>query len=252
MIIKQEDLHSKSGWIKEITSQILSRFGRKPEKVFPCNFARKAFGSDMVRFLPVPYDKELGDYDYTVLGNGLHEFLEDAKEWDGRFNTAFPLLVIFEPNTDIKNLERCEEVFLKSIQYLVNNDPCPWPSDTPLDPENKFWSMCFNQTQIFINTSHPNHTFRDSRNLCDTLVLVINPRERFDKFAGDNEAGRMMRKAIRDNIDKYDKIPHSPLLGHYFAGELEWPQYMLPITNDLKGMECPFSFGSKSIDARHE
>lgn len=252
MLITQKEILNKDSWIKETASQILSRFKQQPEKLFPCNFARKAFGSDMVRFLPITYDNELGGYNYALLGKGLYKFLEDAKEWDGRFNTAFPLLVIFEPNEKIKSLEYCEEVFINSIQYLVDNDPSPWPEDMPVDPESKFWSMCFNQTQIFINTSHPNHIFRDSRNLCDSLVLVINPRERFDKFAGDNEAGRMMRKAIRDNIDEYDKIPHSPLLGHYFAGELEWPQYMLPITNDSKGMKCPINFGQGSSSYNHE
>lgn len=83
---------------------------------------------------------------------------------------------------------------------------------------------------------------RLSRSLCDTLVLVINPRERFDVFAGDDEAGYAIRERIRKNIDHYNLISRSPLLGHYQLGELEWVQYMLPVTNDEEPMQCPLSF----------
>ena len=107
--------------------------------------------------------------------------------------------------------------------------------------------MCYMGTQIFVNVSHPNHINRRSRNLCNALVLVINPRERFDMVAGNNEKGLLIREKIRSNIDMYDEISRTPLLGHYQSGELEWPQYMLPDDNESAPLQCPIKFRAKDL-----
>lgn len=170
-------------------------------------------------------------------------------DWDGKFNTAYPLLVVFEPNPHDRTTKNYQKIFIDTLQYLIDNDTKEWLGEIPLDPNQEFWTMCFHGVQLFINASHPNHHLRASRNLCDTLVLVINPRERFDIFAGDNDAGYAIREQIRKNIDNYDLMPRSPCLGHYLLGEQEWVQYMLSITNDDKPLECPLSF-SKCHHAR--
>jgi len=135
------------------------------------------------------------------------------------------------------------------LQYLIDNDKVPWGKQIPDNPNKSFWTMKFMGTEIFINVSHPNHKNRKSRNLCNALVLVINPRERFD------HVGKDIRNKIRSNVDIYDEIARSPLLGHYHDGELEWPQYMLPDDNNSEPLECRLKFKehvSDSIDAKAE
>jgi FPC/CPF motif-containing protein YcgG len=49
-----------------------------------------------------------------------------------------------------------------------------------------------------------------------------------------------MRARIRSRVEAYDDVPHSPLLGSYEAGEIEWWQYGLKETNDIPAGGCPF------------
>lgn len=125
------------------------------------------------------------------------------------------------------------------LQYWHDIDPGGWPDTVTRDPDAPFWSMCFAGTQIFVNMSSPAHAVRRSRNLGPAFTLVINPRERFDAVAGDTPQGRRMRAHIRERIEAYDGLPHSPLLGSYEAGEIEWWQYGLGETNEPPARGCP-------------
>jgi len=154
--------------------------------------------------------------------------------------------VFFQPISEINKTSDFEQIFVQSLEYLIEHDSQQWDGKVPQDPDADFWTMCFNGVQIFINVSHPNHKLRRSRNLCDALTFVINPRERFDVFAPNTKEGYSLREKIRENIDIYDKIPRSPLLGHYLDGDLEWPQYMLPEDNVSPPLQCPLKFKSKN------
>lgn len=242
-LFSQTEAAEQDGWVGITTKQILSRFAKNATP-FPCLFAKKAFACGMVKFLSVPYLPHKKQYDLAIFSEKLKYYLQSTLTWDGKFQTAYPLLVIFEPMGD-KTTNEYQDLFVQSLQYLIDHDDKPWIGEIPKDANKEYWTMCFCGVEIFINVSHPNHLLRKSRNLCDTLVLVINPRQRFDIFAGDNPAGYAIRNQIRDNIDKYDEIPRSPLLGHYLLGELEWPQYMLPETNSEQPMQCPLKFLDK-------
>lgn len=70
----------------------------KQKALFPCLFARKAFAQGMVKFLPIAYVQDKVQYDLECFAQGLKDYLELAiSAWDGKFNTAYPLLVVFEP-----------------------------------------------------------------------------------------------------------------------------------------------------------
>lgn len=233
--------HMKSAsWVASMMKQIASRFETQGEPEFPCVFAQNAYARGNILCLPVPYGDK--GYDYSALFEGLKCFLDDATEWDGSVNTARPLLVLFEPVQAVSSRQGFEQTFVDAMQYLIDHDPKPWVENTPTSPDCEFWSMCFYGQQIFVNVSHPQNVQRRSRNLCDCMVLVVNPRERFDVVAGAHRKGFAIREKIRENIDLYDAIPRSPLLGHYQAGELEWPQYMLPDDNESPPMQCPLKF----------
>lgn len=126
------------------------------------------------------------------------------------------------------------------LQFWHDVDPAPWPGTVAKDPHTPHWTMCFLGVQIFVNISNPAHRRRRSRNLGPALTLVINPRERFDKVAGDTPAGWKIRQRIRERIEAYDGLAHSPALGSYEAGEIEWRQYGLMESNEPRTDRCPF------------
>ena len=138
------------------------------------------------------------------------------------------------------------------LQFWHDVDPEPWPGTVANDPHSPYWSMCFLGVQIFVNISNPAHHQRRSRNLGSALTLVINPRERFDRVAGDTPAGRKIRQKIRDRIEAYDGLEHSPTLGSYEAGEIEWWQYGLMESNEPRTDRCPFKMrtGAALDDAK--
>lgn len=241
-IIDNDHDNQPFSWFKPLLTQIASRFGLPIEDPnnFPCIFAQNAYTRKNIQFLLVPFKN--GAYDLESFRLDLGCYLEECKTWDGNVNSAEPLLAIFEPIDPIKTTEAYQETFYNTLQYLIDNDPIGWREDTPLNPDQAFWSMCYMGVQLFVNVSHPNHINRRSRNLCEALVLVINPRDRFDVIAGNNEKGRLIREKIRSNIDIYDRISRSPLLGHYQDGELEWHQYMLPDDNSSPPLQCPLKF----------
>lgn len=227
-------------WAQEMMAQIASRFEMKDGPEFPCVFAQNAFARGNILCMPVSFRN--GAYDMEFFYDGLKDYLEASLEWDGSVNTAQPLLVLFEPVRHLSSTDDYQNLFISSMQYLIDHDPVPWVDGTPTAPEREFWSMCFQGQQIFVNVSHPQNQKRRSRNLCDCMVLVINPRERFDIVAGIHKKGFAMRQKIRENIDLYDDVPRSPLLGHYESGDLEWPQYFLPDSNDTPPLRCPLKF----------
>ena len=126
------------------------------------------------------------------------------------------------------------------LQFWHDYDPSSWPDNVPPDPNSPFWSMCFRGTQVFVNMSNPAHKLRRSRNLGRALTFIIIPRERFDRIAGDNLQGRKVRAHVRGRIEAFDLIPHSPALGTYQAGDLEWRQYGLSESNEPRADLCPF------------
>ncbi len=254
MLIAQRDIDEKNGfpdsfiWANPLLKQIATHFEQpagKPDG-FPCVFAQKTFSLKNIQFLLISYANESGKYDYRALKTGLKRYLEASEYWDGNISTVEPLLVLFEPTARVTETRDYERVFIESLQYLIDHDDADWKEKTPRDPGREFWSMCFAGVQIFVNVSHPNHIKRRSRNVCDALVFVINPRERFDAVAGNDKKGYQIRHKIRSNIDAYDDIPRSPLLGHYLDGELEWPQYMLPEDNGSAALTCPIHFSPVS------
>ncbi|MFE2282957.1 YqcI/YcgG family protein [Streptomyces sp. NPDC059443] len=246
-LISQECIaEGGTDWHRDALREVASRL---EDPGFPCVFSRNALRKRLLRFVFVENGDDSG---IRHLAQGLKEYVELSREWDGRLDTAYPLVIAFSAGA-VEAVEVVEAVEgrrtedyhafgWKVLQRLHEIDPAPWPSDVDPDPSSPGWSMCFDGMPLFCNMSSPAHHKRRSRNLGKHFVMVVNPRERFDVFAGDTPSGRKVRANIRGRIEQYDEIPHAPQLGSYGAGALEWFQYGLTDENAERTDTCPFEF----------
>lgn len=235
-LITQSEIHSfEQPWHQEVLEDLKQRLG---DPDFPCIFSRNAYKKEIVQFLFV---EDLDSEGIQHLADGVQEYVNLSRDWNGRTDTAYPLIVAFS-HTAVKagTVEGYQRKGWRVLQALHDADREPWPDDVDMDPLSTNWSMCFDGMPLFCNMSNPAHESRRSRNLGRHFILVINPRERFDVFAGDTPRGRKTRENIRRRIDTYDKVPHASQLGSYGEGALEWWQYQLPDENTPIPTECPF------------
>ncbi len=171
----------------------------------------------------------------------LEDYVARSRKWDGDIATAEPLAVLFNPQAvTADSVEAYHDTGWRVLQAWHEMDRAPWPPEVSREPGSPFWTMCFSGMQLFVNMSNPAHRIRRSRNLGSALTFVINPRERFDIVAGDNPRGHAVRERLRRRIHAYDGLTHSPALGSYKAGDIEWWQYGLAETNAAPAGTCPF------------
>lgn len=209
-----------------------------PPSDFPCTFSQNAFRRELLQF---SFVDQAGDAGFAAAMNDLRDYVEACRLWDGKVNSARPLLMIFSDDAaGCQTLDQYHALGWQVLQYWHDNDPSTWPDGVSNEPDSPFWSFCFAGTQLFVNMSAPLHTQRKSRNLGRYFTLVINPRERFDIVAGFTPEGQRVRAKIRARAKAYDGLPHSPLLGSYQKGELEWVQYALAEDNKPALSRCPF------------
>lgn len=217
---------------------------------FPCVFSRNACRKGLIKFAFVDDDSSAS---IDHLANALQQYVEMSRNWDSRLDSAYPLVVVFshEAISNQGNLAAHHAFAWHVLQQLHALDPDPWPSAVPTSPTHPEWSMCFAGMQLFVNMSSPHHIARRSRDLGRHLVMVINPRERFDVFAGNTPSGRNTRSKIRERIERYDGMPHAPQLGWFGTGSLEWTQYGLPDSNVTVPAQCPFHQLSSTARSNH-
>lgn len=223
-------------WHHAVLDDIESRLDRDSD--FPCIFSKNALRKQLLMFVFVDGIKT---DDLQHLANGLTEYVEISRTWDGSLSTAYPLVVAFSHDAIKARSTGDYDAFGWAVlKKLHDMDPAPWPENVGRDPNLSSWSMCFNGMPIFCNMSHPAHRTRNSRNLGEHFLLIINPRERFDIIAGDTPSGRKVRANIRNRIAHYDGFPCCPQLASYGAGGIEWWQYSLTEENTERTDKCPF------------
>lgn len=223
-------------WRRGVYDDLAARLS--PPSEFPCVYSQNAFRRGLIRTALVDQPGKAG---LRAAGEDIAAYLADCRHWDGQVNSAKPLLIAFSPTVArFDSLEQYRAFGWRALQFWHDHDDTPWPEEVSPVPEQPFWSFCYRGTQLFVNMSTPLHARRKSRNLGRCFILVVNPRERFDVVAGDTPEGRRIRALIRARATAYDGLPHSPLLGSYQKGELEWVQYFLPDGNDTPPGRCPF------------
>ncbi len=236
-LLTQAQISSDSpAWWKEILHDLESRLSG--DSGFPCVFSKNAFKKKLIRFIFVPDVKNTG---LRHLAAGLSEYVHLSRAWDGSLDTAYPLVVGFSRAAVEADATEAYHAFgWRVLQALHEQDPAPWPDHVGENPDAADWSMCFDGMPLFVNMSHPAHQARRSRNLGRHFLFVINPRERFDIFAGNTPGGRQVRTNIRQRIERYDGQPHAPQLGFFGADSREWWQYGLLDHNGPRADQCPF------------
>ena len=239
-LLAQSSLSKNAGpaWQQAAFGDVADRLARPSD--FPCTFSQNAFHRELLQFSFIDMPGETG---FETGARDLFQYVEECRQWDGRVDSAKPLLMVFSENAArFERPEQYHQLGWQALQYWHENDPVPWPDDVAVLPDQPFWSFCYAGMQLFVNMSTPAHIQRRSRNLGRCFTLVINPRERFDIVAGDTPEGGKVRARIRKRSAAYDGMPHSSLLGKYQKGELEWVQYALPEGNSAKTGKCPFRF----------
>ena len=222
-------------WHRVVADDLADRL--TPPSAFPCTFSQNAFRRGLVDFIFVERRDAAG---LATLRADLSAYLTQAATWDGQVNTARPLVIAFSQEAvSADDLDGYHRIGWEVLQDWHDNDPAPWPVGVATDPHAPYWSMCFAGTQIFVNFSAPAHKQRKSRNLGRHFLFIVNPRERFDRVAGDTPEGQRVRQVIRDRAEAYDGIPHAPELGSFQKGEIEWWQYGVSDDNRARTDRCP-------------
>ena len=97
------------------------------------------------------------------LGEGLAEYVELSRRWDGQLDTAYPLVVAFAPDTtDAQSVDECHAFGWRVLEQLHEIDPDPWPEEVGKNADSPSWSMSFNGMQLFCNMSSPDHRARQA------------------------------------------------------------------------------------------
>lgn len=233
---QSEIVESPTPWHRIVYAEIAQRLNSEAD--FPCVFARNAFKKRMLKFAFVT---DLSTHSMQVLSEQMKEFVEISRGWDGTIETSYPLIAAFAADAvSGDSVAAFHEVGWNVLQRLHELDPSPWPEDIPREPSSPEWSYCFHGMALFCNMSLPIHRVRRSRNLGRHFILVINPRERFDVFAGDTESGRKIRSHIRARVTAYDGETPALQLGTYGRTSKEWLQYGLIEQNLSRNDQCPF------------
>ena len=243
-VLVDQDKVPVGGWEEEMLRDLSDRLSG--ESLFPCVFAKNAYRKKLIKFLFV---STMDEPEIDRLVSGLCEYVRLSRDWDGTLNSAYPLVIAFSKDAvSARSVAGYHAAGWDILQLLHERDPAKWPDDVGRDPDAPDWSMCFDGMPIFCNMSTPEHENRPSRNLGERFVIVVNPRERFDVFAGETPAGRKARANIRHRITLYDHMSHSPQLASYGAGGIEWWQYSLLDENVERSDLCPFhhAFDSRS------
>ncbi|HHY9940794.1 TPA: YqcI/YcgG family protein, partial [Escherichia coli] len=185
--------------------------------------------------------------------NAIHDILSALTELTHRVKTVpkvdriyTPLLCVFK-DTNFHSIEKEQEFAWRTLQEIHNNDIMEWPNLIPKDPDNSQWTFCFNEIELFINISCPNHNHVKSRNLGDNIVFVINPRAHFDIVASMNDPkGLKVRQTIRERSKKYNNGLEPITLGFYGdVDNREWMQYALHEPGTPVVQECPLRIRGK-------
>lgn len=247
-LVAQSELARGDGvaWHGAVYEDLAARLS--PPSDFPCTFSQNAFRRGLLQlsFVDAP-----GAAGFAQGAADLADYVAECRGWDGRVDSAKPLLMVFSgrATAGADTLEAQQALGWQALHDWHRTDPAPWPEGVSTDPEAPFWSFCYAGMQLFVNMSCPAHVHRQSRNLGRHLTLVVNPRERFDVVAGATPEGAKLRAKIRARSALYDGMAHSDLLGSYQKGELEWVQYALPDDNSAEAGRCPFRFRGTGTDA---
>lgn len=231
ILFKKSDLEAGINVPDWFTEEYLNYKEKVCNKDFPCYFATTA--------------ENKGDLYYSYVEDDLLDAVKALKTFlekrDANNIYEQNIIIFFKPELQKKNIEFYRKRTWEILNFLHENDPSGWPSDVPKDPEDPQWGFCFGGEELFITSCFPPLLKRKSRNLGNSLVLVIQPNSIFNGIESHNPKGRKVRQLIRTRLGKWDDVPPHPDLSE--LGEVQgerWKNYVYDDDNiPFKG-KCSF------------
>ena len=209
----------------------------KPD--FPCYFAKNVITKDSLHVAFIERSDRATMY--AQAAEVMQEYAEIERNPD-----IFRVLVL-SMDMGGSSWEEDDALLWDFLAYLQTQDPEPWPSEVPMDPNEDGWSFCFKGMPWFFNLNSPSNTHRQSRNITNTFAFVIQRTDGFDGLA-PAESHDKLRWDLRARCLAYDGQASSPALakGEDNLEMLEWIQFHTPNLNTEKPKgKCPFSHAAK-------
>ncbi|MGN1401232.1 MAG: YqcI/YcgG family protein [Bacillus sp. (in: firmicutes)] len=209
------------------------------DPTFPCYFGMAAEKKGELRYSYISHE------DWSTLPETLRDFMELFRKEEKLIRHGFFLFV--EPEEEPQDIPYYREYFWRILQYLHEEDKKPWPAGVPVDPDHHLWDFSFDGISYFVFGNTPAYKQRKTRNLGQAMVLGFQPRLIFEGLEGTSKGGAMSREKVRLRVEKWDRLPKHPDIGHY--GDIdhrEWKQYFIGDDCEPISGPCPFHYeGSK-------
>ena len=228
-----EETYDESTWQRQGYEAFAAQLVDK-ERIFPCIYGTKGYKANELDFLFLP-SEELATMDVAkIAAKGIveyHKFVQSR----GR-NTS---LVLMTPLSDKeRSVEEYHKLFWAFLHRLRRLDPKPWPRNIPQNTTAERWCFNFDDTSSFIAVLTPAHRQRQSRYAAN-LCMIYQPRYIFDAVFTSEKNRISATKTVRNLLDRYDAIPHSPDISDYAKeGTTESRQYFL--LDENKSAVCPY------------
>jgi len=206
-----------------------------PVDDYPCYFGTQGQqrGHNWYTVVDSRYPAEFG---VPVLAGTLLRFRELAHSGPKRQS----LIVLVGPPDPRATLSDHHAMFWSLLDQLGTEDRFPWPDEVPADPADPKWQWCFGGEPWFLFAGSPAYKARRSRQLGNSLTVVLQTRRVFQGLSGSTAAGRAAKQRIRSGLRTYDDVPSHPFLGDpAFSSTYKWRQYALPDDQDTTSAACP-------------
>jgi len=206
---------------------------------YPCYFGSQAEREGFLRYTTATED------DLEPLRDDLTAFVELSRANPRHRH----VLVVFFDHTQDESFDASAGRFWRTLQWLHDHDPEPWPANIPSDPDEAEWEFCFNDDPMFAFPVIPAYRLRRSRGPGSYFALCFQPRRIFAGVNRDDPGGEPIRRHIYERVRAWDAVPPHPVLEPMAYGDRdmrEWRQYVLPDANSELPASCPLRIGAHS------
>lgn len=233
-LLKKEDISTSNQQLPNWALDAYKPFAETVTKRdFPCYFGIAAQKKGDLRYGFVPHD----NWDDAL--KIINEFTKLMHTQEKAVRRG--LFLFFEPEETEQDLEYYRDYFWRFLQRLHEVDDIPWPAERPRDPDHFLFDYHIGGEAYFLFGNAPAYKQRITRDLGPSLVIGLQPRSIFEGLEGDKPAGTKSRGSVRDRVEKWDKLPKHPDIGHFGDhSHHEWKQYF--IGDDAEPIQggCPF------------
>lgn len=151
---------------------------------YPCYFAVEAEKNGLIRYIFA--ESAYDTHELLNIRDGVYEYIKSYKSIGKRTT----LVIFFKPSENELRAEDYKKQFWNVVKFLNENDPEPWPSEIPKDPNHPEWEFCFGGDPIFLVCRAPFYSDRKSRFTANGLEITMQPRGTLDDITADTKLGQ--------------------------------------------------------------